>query len=572
MNALLVSGGAKPLGINTDKEEINMTKKLVCLVMAALMVLTLASCAKTEAPVASSAPTAQPAQSAEPTGDVPPAEPDAGSNYETSITIKMNVLDAEKTGKTARDAWFNEKFNVAWEFIPVTWGDWTEKVRAWVAGDDMPDIMWWDMKINHTAEFKTWAKAGAFREIPTDLSQWPNLEALRGSLTSDDAMLTVDGKLYGWSASRQNPEWLQNAYYPMFAYRRDWAKAVGLYKEGDAYTWDEAKALIKAVQEQDPGGNGAGATIGIASETWAFPGVFMEILGYAQDRNGYVKNAEGNYIPYFTTDTYRQELKFVTDLFQSGYIWKDQVVDSGADGANNFFAGKAFMFLGNNSPSWFAGTAYPKMVDTGIVSSTEDVAPMIVYSPADDKSFWLTETEDYWTVAHITHSVDDEKFTRILDMWNWLASEEGRIFQVAGLEGKDYEKNADGTYNILWNKNPDGSFISPYVDTANNMYTPATLVPSPNETTRMDGFNAFEGIHEFIKTSPDYHVHPLNWAVQTFGGEQFSLYGAFDSDVKAKITEIIAGGGDVDAQWDAFLVEMEPKWRPVADELTEQLK
>ena len=551
-----------------------MTKKLICLVLAVLMVLSLAACAnttETNQPESQAPAQDQPAAPAENTGDAEPA-PEAPAGYDTHLTIKMNVLDAEKTGNTERDAWFNEKFNVSWEFIPVTWGDWTEKVRAWVAADDMPDILWWDMKINHTAEFKTWAKAGAFREIPADMTAWPNLAERRERLRSDDMMLSVDGKLYGWPSSRENPEWLQNAYYPMFAYRRDWAKAVGMYKEGDTYTWDEAKAMIKAVQEQDPGNNGAGATIGITCETWCLPGVFMEVLGYAEDRNGYVKDADGNYVPYFTTDAYRNELKFVTELFQDGYIWKDQIVDSGSDGANNFFAGKAFMHLGNNSPSWFSGTAYLKMVDTGIVSATDDVAPMIIYSPVDNKSFWLTETEDYWTVSHITHSVDDEKMYRILDMWDWLASEEGRIFNVAGLEGKDYEVNADGTYTILWDKNPDGSYISPYADTGSNMYTPATLVPGPSETTRMDGYIAFEDIENFMKTSPDYHVHPMNWTVQTFGGEQYSLYGAFDSDVKAKVIEIIAGGGDVDAQWDAFLAEMEPKWQPVAAELNASLK
>ena len=48
------------------------------------------------------------------------------------------------------------------------------------------------------------------------------------------------------------------------------------------------------------------------------------------------------------------------------------------------------------------------------------------------------------------------------------------------------------------------------------------------------------------------------------------MYGSFSSDVTAKITEIIIGG-DVDAQWDAFLAEMEPKWQPVAEELNAAL-
>ena len=195
-----------------------MTRKFVCALLALLMVLSLTACQGAQTPAASQTETAA-EETAAPTESAAestaPAESAEGSKYETHIKIPQCVLDAEKTGKTARDEWFNQKFNVEWDFYPVTWGDWTEKVRAWVAADDMPDILWWDMKIKHTAEFKTWAKAGAFREIPADMTSWPNLAALREKLTSDDAMLTVDGKLYGWPSSRNNPEWLKNAYYPM---------------------------------------------------------------------------------------------------------------------------------------------------------------------------------------------------------------------------------------------------------------------------------------------------------------------------------------------------------------------
>ncbi|MDD2580034.1 MAG: extracellular solute-binding protein [Eubacteriales bacterium] len=502
----------------------------------------------------------------EPTETTEPGE----TAYETKITISQTVLDAEKTGNTARDQWFNEKFNVEWEFIPVTWGDWTEKVRAMIAGDDMPDLLWWDMKLNHTAEFRGWAEAGAFREIPADLSTWPNLAAKREALTSDDEMLTVDNKLYGWPAHRNNPDWMQNVYYPLFAYRRDWAKEVGMYKEGDAYTWDEIKEMIDTVKAEDPGGNGAGNTFGITSEAWAFPGVFMEILGYAEERTGYIKTDEG-WIPHFTTDAFREELKFVSELYRDGYIWKDQMVVGGSEGADNFFAGRSFMFLGNNSPSWFGGTAFPQMVDGGIVASTDDVAPMMALSPMDDKRFTLTQTEDYWTVTHFAYHVDDEKMERILDMWDWLASEDGRAFSLAGIPDVDYTRNADGTITILWEKNADGDFISPYQDTGGNMYTPPTLISSPNETSRMAGFDAFDLIHEFMQTSSDYHVNEVNWPLAVFGGEQYSTYGAFSSEVTNKIKEIMAASEDVDTLLDAYLAEMEPKWRPVADELNAQL-
>lgn len=492
-------------------------------------------------------------------------EPAPASNYDQHMTISMTVLDAEKTGNTRRDAWFNEKFNVSWEFIPVTWGDWFEKVRAMVAGDNLPDLLWWDMKVNHTSEFRGWASQGAFREI-TGLEQWPAMQDLLDTLQSDEAMLTLDNKLFGWPVSRSNPEWLQNAYYPMFAYRRDWAQELGMYKEGDRYTYEEIFAMIDAVKEQDPGGNGAGNTFGITSEAWAFPGVFMEILYYSPVRDGYQKNAEGKYVPYFTTEAWRNELKFVAGMFRNGYIWKDQIAVGGSEGLDNFKAGRSFMYLGNNSPGWFGGQ-YASWLEAGTIDSTDDLAPMIALSPNDNETFVLTETEDYWTVTNFAYHVDDDKYNRIFDMWDWLWTEDGRAFRLAGIEGEDYNRLSNTEIEILWDKDSEGNWISPWQDTAANMYTPPAGVPGPNETTNMAGENAFIEIHQFIQTSPNYHVNAMNWALNTYDGEQYSTFGAFSSEVREFIIAVLASSEDVDTLVDEWLIQMEPKWTPVAAEL-----
>lgn len=544
-----------------------MAKKITSLLLVLLMALSLAACstgAPTEAP-ATDAPAAE-----TPTDgtDAPAADGGAESAYADKLTISMSMLDAEKSGVSAKDQWLCEKFNFEWDLIPVTWGDWNEKVRAWIAGDDLPDILWWDMKAGNTSEFRMWAEAGAFREIPQDMSAWPELEALLERAWSDEKFLTVNGKLYGWPCLRANPDWYDDACFNQFVYRRDWAKAVGMYKEGDMYTWDEVKAMIKAVQEQDPGNLGAGQTIGIVSETWAFPGVFLELSGWQQKRYGYQINEEtGLYEYYAATDGYLNELKHVTELYQDGYIWKDQVVDSGSDGMNNFYGGKAFMALTGAGPTWLTGTAWPKMVDTGIVDSRDDVAPMIVLSPADNETFYLIQTEDLWTVAHFRHDLEDEKMNRILDIWNWLASEEGRIFRVAGIEGVDYTKNDDGTYNILWEKNADGQYINPYADYSYNIYQPAGSLATPNETSDPAGYEAYENFFEMMR-SPAYKAQLKDWESEAFGGELYSTLGPdINTKFSEKTTEIVVGGGDVEAQWTAFVESMMPDVQAVLDEL-----
>ena len=549
-------------------------KFILCIMLTGIMLLTAACNTPAQPAATTAAPATEAATAAATTAaltTVAATEPEAPkSEFDKTVNISMTVLDAEKTGNTERDKWFFDKFNVKFEFIPVTWGDWFEKVRAMVAGDNIPDLLWWDMKINHTAEYRGWASQGAFREI-TGTEKWPELHKLRTTLASMSKMLTLDdGKLYGWSVSRNNPPWLQDAYYPLYAYRRDWAKEIGMYKDGDAYTYDEIFAMIDAVKELDPGGNGPGNTFGMTSEAWAFPGVFMEILGYGKDRSSYIK-VDGKYVPYFTTEPWRQELKFVANMYRNGYIWKDQMVVGGSEGLDNFKAGRAFMYLGNNSPGWFSGQ-YASWLDAGSIKTTDDLAPMIPLSPADNKTFTLTQTEDYWTVVNFAYHVDDEKYDRIMTMWEWLASEDGRAYRIAGLEGKDYERVSPTEIKILWDKDAEGNWVSPYKDTANNFVTPPAGVPGPNEGSNMTGYIAFDKIHNFIQTSADYHVNPLNWELNTFGGEQFSQYGGFGSESGDFVKTVLAASEDVDTMIDAWLVEMEPRWRPVADELDASFK
>ena len=557
-------------------------KKVLALILALCMLLSLAACQVPAPAGTDAAPAAE--DEAEAEAEEPAAEEEAEpaeegeaaaeSKYETHLTISMDVLDAEKTNISAKDEFFREKFNIDWELVPVTWGDWLEKIRAWVNADDMPDIVWWDMKASNTAEFKKWAAAGAFREITDDdFAKRPNLAALREKLVSDDALLSVDGHLYGWPSSRENPEFIENCYYPMFAYRRDWAKAVGMYHEDEVYTWDEVKAMIDAIKEQDPGNNGVGNTIGITMESWAWEQYQLATTNSPNpDRLGYHKDADGNYYLAELTPEFGEAVAFAESLYQDGYVWKDQINDSGSDGLQKFLAGQAFMFFGNCSPAWFNGDPLNKMVRGGIVEDDEAISPMIVLSATGDHNFYLIQSEDYWTVASIAHNVDDEKFERILDMWEWLASEEGRIFRVAGVEGKDYKVNEDGTYEILWEKDSTGAYISPYQDCAFNIYTPATLTASPNETTVEYGYKLFEPIYDYMENSGNFVAQKMPWEVMAWDGPAYSEYGYFYNDISTEISKIMVGGGDGQAPWEAFIDSMSGKLNEVLDELNANLK
>ncbi|MCI6040714.1 MAG: hypothetical protein MR742_09385 [Clostridiales bacterium] len=496
----------------------------------------------------------------------------AEDKFATPIKVSTCTVDAEKAGVSAIDDFVREKFNIEYEFIPVTWGDWREKTNAWIAADDMPDILWWDMKLQDAGQFQTWARQGAFKPLPDDLSPWPYLKSWYDKMESQKALMTVDGKLYGWAATRNNPEWIQNTYQGVGTYRRDWAKAVGLYKEGDVYTWEEAKALMDAVMEQDPGNNGKGQTLPITFESWAFPGTLMEALGYQADRNPYVQQEDGTWIPCWATEEYKTEVEFVVDLYKTGYVWKDQMLAQGSEGSDKFRAGQVFMHWGNSNGGWITD-CYDIMLSNGIIDDISDIGPMIIVSPKDDETFWLSETEDYWSVSCFNHNMDDETMIRILDFWDWLCSPEGCAFRAFGVPGEDYIDNGDGTYTVNWEKSPSGDLIDPYAESIVSKYylrQPGWYGSFP-ETSRKDTDTLLLPLMNAMN-SDIFRIHPMNWQVMTFSGENYLKYGNYSSDVNDKIKALCGFEGDVGAEWDAFVAEYLKKVQPVIDELNAGLK
>jgi hypothetical protein len=75
-----------------------------------------------------------------------------------------------------------------------------------------------------------------------------------------------------------------------------------------------------------------------------------------------------------------------------------------------------------------------------------------------------------------------------------------------------------------------------------------------------------------MKSSPDYHVHPLNWALGTFDGPNYVKIGTFANDTTNKVKEILASTDDVEMMWAEYLADIMPKMQPVIDELNANMK
>ena len=171
--------------------------------------------------------------------------------YAEHLTFKVFTIDGS-------DDMFNwplvkqamEKFNFDFEIQLVAWDSWDESTRTLAYTQSLPEVIAW-YNLNKD-EYLEWVEEGVFKALPDDMSAYPNLEKLINSYTCFD-QFRVDGKLYTFpKIKNSNPVNLYTTY--MFAYRRDWAKAMGYdWAPVQTLTYDEFVAYLRDVKEKDPG-------------------------------------------------------------------------------------------------------------------------------------------------------------------------------------------------------------------------------------------------------------------------------------------------------------------------------
>ena len=528
---------------------------------------------KTEAPETDAPETDAPETDAPetdaPETDAPETEAPA-AGYETPIRVSMNVMDAEKNGIDARAEFVEEKFNLTFDYLPVSWGDWNEKIRTWINTGDTPDLIWWDLKGATAWEYQSWARQGAFTAFSDeDFANRPQLQEIYETAESIDA-LRVDGTLYAWPSLRDNPPEAQNCYTSNWCYRRDWAQEVGLYKEDDIYTFEEWEELIAAVLD-------AGlAQAGLVMPPWGFPHAAVLFISdppaEGNETCSYIIDPDtGKYIWPPATDAYVAGVKKTYDMYQAGLIYRDNMSFKASENQDMIQAGQAFATY-NVTGSLNTWTA--DMIKDGTIEKREDFGPAIV--SGIDGTWYMTQTEDYWTVTALSKDIDPEAKNRVLDFWDWIITDEGRMVRNFGIEGTDWNwaDNEQG-FELLWDfDEATKDYISPYAETRFNEATPAensrVIVPPGSVTYQYDERDRVWAA--FASGTPKSAIKPFDYQVSFLSAENKDQFGSFNVEAKAKLNELIAQPDiDIEAEWRAWTDSMAPDVQKVLDELNSLL-
>lgn len=356
--------------------------------------------------------------------------------YKDHVEISISMWDSSEDSVNPETEpiykAISEKLNITIKMQPITWDDYGTKIQMWAASGQLPDVF--AMDAFGSKNYSNWTSQGIVRTIPDDLSQYPVLEKYLSS-ESFQAMKSTDGKFY--CIPRAN---YTNLQYGMMEnivlYRWDWAQQVGITEEPQSY--DDFVNMLKAIVENDPEGK---KTVGL---TFKEPTVQMlrllmtcnPVATYGEAASYRWIKEDGQFIPaYFSKNTVKgiQDMK---DMFDMGIIDKDLATLKYKEGESKFYSGRAAACWENSTkPDEWAKT-YPDKNFT-------DCVKILKTWPSEDGNRYQYVDGASSSESYFNANVDDKKMDRILRLYDYLLSDEGRAYYQYGIEGVDYKRDGD---------------------------------------------------------------------------------------------------------------------------------
>lgn len=368
------------------------------------------------------------------------------------ITVAIWNADQAMAGDAVLDA-VEERFGV--EFVPVnmTWNEYYQKVERWAATDSLPDIFVGDFR--NSPLHAQWLRKGLLHEIPGDLSKYPHLEQYLNEVEEAQVPI-VDGKMYCIPRKTYpSQEW--TCIDRVVAYRWDLAQKAGITKEPE--TWEEFQQMMLAIVKADPEHTGIqGMT---AENGGVLSGLLIPYASSVACCNGsgfyWKKDTDGVCKPVYFADDLTSAFELGRDMYQSGVIEKEIALQTANGAREKFLMGKnaAICYSGGFGNIYEKVGAYWEEVYGR--SFMEDVRALKLMPDVNGRKAYPIWGYA-WSESYISAKVDAEKLDRILQIYDYILSDEGAFYTSYGPEGDLYEI-ADNRIRMY---DPDVSVIGKY--------------------------------------------------------------------------------------------------------------
>ena len=358
-----------------------------------------------------------------------------GSEYTKDGKLKLTLRNLYFSDYNGGDEYMKEleeKFKVSIKTSNYSWSQWDEQVTGSVEGDNLTDVFHANVdSYNFASTYKYWAEEGMIKALPDDLSQYPNLKEMIDNTTNIDA-LKINGHLYGIPIAKNTTDF-STTYSPFtYVYRRDWAKEWGVYKENDEYTWEEFTTLLETFKNNGKSSN----RFALGDVEWGFPSITNF---YKQVPHCFAQDETGKYVNNYTTDAYIEGLEMSKTFKNNGWYGYPQYSAQDGDLNKEFYGNRCGVLYENLSYSNYVTLRINLEKANALNKNFKvDEAVGIMKIKGPDGKYALEGTDNWFSMSFISHNVSKDKMNKLLEIFDWLLSEEGTRFSVYGIEGYDY--------------------------------------------------------------------------------------------------------------------------------------
>ena len=184
----------------------------------------------------------------------------------------------------------------------------------------------------------------------------------------------------------------------------------------------------------------------------------------------------------------------------------------------------------------------------------------------NDGKYHSPEIINFWTANIFSPEMEEEKFERIMDIFDYSTTEEGQYSIRMGIKGTDWEEEGDGSFKTLL---PDGETVDSKYDSIMPLYMNMLILsddfdminPSYPESYRERTKRQYELRSEH---SDETTLVPTDWD-SYFHDSPSRRKVAFD--YAAEYAQLILKDGDIEKNWGEWVEEKMQLVQPVLDEL-----
>lgn len=471
----------------------------------------------------------------------------SGVVYAEQEVKKITVYNSESGSELNNDPviqYLCEKFALEFEWISPSWADNNSQMRMLIAGGETPDMMSSQI-LPGSSDFDSLVDD----EIILDLTDMLN----SGDYPNLSAYLDNDPTFYQYKTGDRwygIPRLFDGVVPHALQYRQDWLDKLGLEVPTN---FDELYEVLKAVVEADP--DGAGTTGLSVQGEWWLTHFMLEFTGSVS----WTKVGD-RYEQYYTLDGYKDYLSYFAKLYAEGLLDPDFILNTEGSSQEKLMAGRTFMINYNIDPAIFSITY------DGLMTTYPD-AVLAVMDPLEGPAGRMVMANQNNMLGIDLISADCECPERIMALWDYLVSDEGRKLTAYGIEGLHYTEDANGEI-VKKQAQYDA-------DTANFA---GAWGDGPHFAQRLVDYSYSYMIDEnhpnydlLNRASEVRHAYPtaLNQYVYQFTSDNYVDY---NSNVDTVVSEweiaFISGEKDVSADWDAYIDALnDAGYSKIADDL-----